>query len=145
MVCLSIKGSRASYAYGKSGTVYIGVKQTDKYEVIINCHQIDFKFVVLWYTNSMKFIWNAPILIGISWLFICAALLVSLKTLPPQIPLFYSLPTPSSQVVSIYYLAILPGIALLCVFLNSFVLKRVFQDNVFGQHIIDNTKKTNNY
>lgn len=53
------------------------------------------------------------------------------KTLPPQIPLFYSLPDSESQIVDAWYIWILPILSLVCINVNNFIFKKWFRDDYF--------------
>jgi hypothetical protein len=64
--------------------------------------------------NGQIFRWNIIVLL-------CqvAVLLVKFNTLPPQIPLFYSLPWGSSQIASAPSVFILPGFSLAVMLVNN--------------------------
>jgi hypothetical protein len=45
--------------------------------------------------------------------------------LPPEIPLFYSLPNSTDQVVSTWFIVIIPLISLMCIVANSFMSNKL--------------------
>lgn len=55
--------------------------------------------------------------------------------LPPEIPLLYSLPASSSQVVDIWFVAVIPFMALLSIITNNYVSKKMFKEDVFVRRI----------
>ncbi len=51
--------------------------------------------------------------------------------LPPQVPLFYSLPNGTDQVVDTWLITIVPIVTLMCCMLNTFMAKKVLRGNMF--------------
>lgn len=84
----------------------------------------------------MKIVKSIPFLFVTSFFIMAGMLLLNFNKLPPQIPLFYSYPNASSQVVDVMYIALLPAISLIAVLINSFGLKRLFQGEELGQDIV---------
>lgn len=62
--------------------------------------------------------------------------LVKLPSLPPQIPLFYSLSSGQSRVVDSYMMLVLPIIAILFLLFNKFVLAKLAEDNDLTKSIL---------
>ena len=73
---------------------------------------------------------------GLSLLFMAVTTFVGYTHLPPQIPLFYSMPVASSHIVDVWYLGLLPLISLTLILFNSFVLKRATLNEPLGESII---------
>lgn len=51
--------------------------------------------------------------------------------LPPQIPLFYSLPNGNDQVVDTWIISVIPVLSLLCIMMNTYMVKKVLKNNAF--------------
>lgn len=62
---------------------------------------------------------------------------VRFSSLPPQIPLFYSRSWGEDQLVDSWLIFILPVVMNSFFFINQFVYKKLFLDNVFVKKIID--------
>ncbi len=84
----------------------------------------------------MKFIKNVPFVYGISVLIMACVLFITYRSLPPEVPLFYSLPLASSQVVDVWYLALLPIISLILILFNLLILKRFALNEPLGISIL---------
>ncbi len=63
------------------------------------------------------------------------AFIIKLNTLPPQIPLFYSLPWGESQLAETWMIFFIPLLMLLFIFLNNFIEKKLFFENDFIKKI----------
>lgn len=84
----------------------------------------------------MKFIRTVPFLLGISYLAMALTVLVRYTHLPPQIPLYYSLPVSGSHIVNIWYITLLPVISGIFLAINAWGVKRLVRDDEFGQTLI---------
>jgi len=62
---------------------------------------------------------------------------IRFSSLPPQIPLFYSLPWGEDQLADNWMIFILPITMDLLFFVNYYVYSKYFQGNVFIKKIID--------
>jgi hypothetical protein len=62
-------------------------------------------------------------------LLMLATFLIRINTLPPQIPLFYSLPWGENQLADTWWIFILPICLNLLFFLNNYLYKKFFSDN----------------
>lgn len=63
-------------------------------------------------------------------------ILFKIPSLPPQIPLFYSLSVNSGRVVDSYLLAVLPISIVVFLVFNLLVLKKVFKNDEFVANIL---------
>lgn len=84
----------------------------------------------------MKFIHNIPLLFGLSLALMALVTFVFFGKLPPEIPLFYSLPIASSQIVDIWYISLLPITSLVLILFNSVLLGRFAHGESLGKSII---------
>jgi len=84
----------------------------------------------------MKLIHNIPLLYGLSLVLMAIATVIFLGTLPPEIPLFYSLPIGASQIVDIWYIIIIPITSLVIIMFNSLLLTRCAHGESLGKSII---------
>lgn len=84
----------------------------------------------------MKLIQKIPFLYGISLALMAIVTFIFLRTLPPEIPLFYSLPMGGSQIVPIWYIAIIPLSSFLLIMFNTIILKRSAGNESLGESII---------
>lgn len=57
-------------------------------------------------------------------------------TLPPQIPLFYSLAEGESTIVPTHYLALLPALSLIIVIINILLYHRLFAHDLFVRKLL---------
>jgi hypothetical protein len=63
------------------------------------------------------------------------AFALSYLRLPPQIPLFYSLPNSTDQIVDMWMILVIPLMTLLTIILNMIVAKKLLDKNVFFEDI----------
>ena len=84
----------------------------------------------------MKFMRSVPLLLCISYALMGLVLAINFTKLPPEAPLFYSLPLASSHVVDIWYIGIIPVVSLLCVGLNTWGIKRLLKSEEFAQTLL---------
>lgn len=84
----------------------------------------------------MKLLHNIPLLYGTSLILMALVTFIFLGKLPPEIPLFYSLPVGTSQIVDVWYISLIPITTLLLVIFNSMVLKRCSHGESLGNSII---------
>jgi len=68
---------------------------------------------------------------------IIGAFLIKMVSIPPQLPLFYSLPWGEDQLVDSWMILILPLLMDVFFFLNEFIKNKLFGENVFAKKIID--------
>lgn len=61
---------------------------------------------------------------------------IQFTKLPPEIPLLYSMPESSSQVVDTWMIGIIPILSFIFININNFIGKKVFKNEVFIRHII---------
>lgn len=78
--------------------------------------------------ESIKVALNVPVLYILSLLGMFAFFVVKINVLPPQIPLYYSLPGSDQQVVQVYYIFLLPIFSLIFISINSFISAKVLID-----------------
>lgn len=76
----------------------------------------------------------------IYWLIAANIVMISILALkfnylPPQLPLFYSKPAGEEQLADTWSILILPLFMNLLFFLNNFVYRRYFKDNILVQKI----------
>ena len=67
---------------------------------------------------------------------IISILVFKFNTLPPQVPLFYSKTTGEDQLADTWSILILPLFMNLLFFLNNFIYRRYFRDNILVQKIL---------
>lgn len=81
----------------------------------------------------MRIKWNVllrtPVLFGLTLIAMAGLFLLKLNTLPPQIPLYYSLPNSDQQIVNVYYIFLLPLITLIFITINYFFGYRIIKDD----------------
>ena len=56
-------------------------------------------------------------------------------SLPPEIPLLYSLPGTSTQVVDVYWIAVIPIISFAFIVINHILARRVFKGDLFVRKV----------
>lgn len=64
------------------------------------------------------------------------AYVLKLGTMPPEIPLFYSLIEGENTITPSYYIFLLPIISLLITVLNIFVYRRIFTHDLFVRKVL---------
>lgn len=70
-------------------------------------------------------------------LVICgAAYFLRSSTLPPQIPLFYSLTEGERTIVPTYYLSLLPFLSFIIVMINILLYHRLFKHDLFVRKLL---------
>lgn len=57
------------------------------------------------------------------------------KSLPPQIPIFYSKTEGEEQLGDLWMIAILPILMNLIIFINTYVYRKYFKENIFVKHL----------
>jgi hypothetical protein len=67
----------------------------------------------------------------ISLVIMIAVFVLKFRTLPPQIPLFYSLPDSDNQIVDTWYIFILPILSFVCINVNNYIYRRWFRHDYF--------------
>lgn len=82
---------------------------------------------------------SSGIVFIISLAVIVAVTVFKLPSLPPQVPLFYSLADGEEQIVDLVYLFFLPLISFLILIVNTLVTKKIFFENIFMQRIFNYT------
>lgn len=83
----------------------------------------------------MKYI-SIPMFLSISVALMTFSLVLLWNSLPPQIPLFYSLSQIDDQVADLLYIAILPFIMIVFVAIHLGLRKYVFTNELFVQKIL---------
>ncbi len=78
-----------------------------------------------------------PYILLSSDILMLAVFLLRMKTLPPQIPLFYSFPLSGERLADSWMIAFLPVLANLFFVVNVFLFKKFFNGNDFARKIID--------
>ena len=76
------------------------------------------------------------LLIAISNLVMLIAFFFRLKTMPPQIPLFYSRPAGDAQIADWWFIFLIPVLMNILYYVNSYVYKKFFQGNLFVEKVI---------
>ncbi len=61
--------------------------------------------------------------------------IIKINNLPPQIPLFYSLPWGENQLAETWMIFFIPLIMILFIFINNFIEKKFFFENDFIKKI----------
>jgi len=77
-----------------------------------------------------------PILYIASCVIMLLLLAVGYVRLPPQIPLFYSLPNGTDQVVDTWLIILVPIVSLLCIILNTLITTRLIERSDFIDNIV---------
>lgn len=78
---------------------------------------------------------STPVLYIVSCVIMVLLFAVGYLRLPPQIPLFYSLPNGTDQVVDVWLIVIVPIVSLLCLLLNTFLTTRLIERSEFLDNI----------
>lgn len=78
--------------------------------------------------DSIKVALNVPVLYIVSLLGMLAFFVIKINVLPPQVPLYYSLPGSDQQVVQVYYIFLLPIFSLVFISINSFISSKLLTD-----------------
>ncbi|KKP85937.1 MAG: hypothetical protein UR89_C0038G0002 [Candidatus Roizmanbacteria bacterium GW2011_GWA2_35_8] len=76
------------------------------------------------------------LLIGSNLLMI-AAFIFKFNSLPPQLPLFYTLPWGEEQLADTWMIFIIPSIMTLIYFVNGYIRKKIFIDNLLVKKIFE--------
>lgn len=79
----------------------------------------------------MKHFPRTVVIYCIAFCIMFGAFVISFQTLPPQIPLFYSLPDSDSQIVDLWYIALLPVLCFMCIQVNNVVFNKLFRGDQF--------------
>lgn len=78
--------------------------------------------------DTIKVALNVPVLYVLSLLGMLAFFVIKINVLPPQVPLYYSLPGSDQQVVQVYYIFLLPIFSLLFISINSLLSSKFLTD-----------------
>jgi hypothetical protein len=75
------------------------------------------------------------IIVAVIFIIMAIVFVVSLPTLPPQLPLFYS-KTGDDQMADSWWIFLLPVLAVLFISLNKMILVKSFKENILVEKII---------
>jgi len=94
------------------------------------------------YNIFMRRIHISPAALYMLTIIVMAILIVGVYLrLPPQIPLFYSLPLGAEQIADTWFIALVPLVALICITMNSIIYNHLLEKNDFTSQMV----KVSNY
>ncbi|KXK10081.1 MAG: hypothetical protein UZ22_OP11002000942 [Microgenomates bacterium OLB23] len=79
---------------------------------------------------------SAPIIYLVSVVIMAVFATIAYVRLPPQVPLFYSLPTGAEQIIDTWLLVTIPIASLVSITINYFLVKKFVEQDFFVERIV---------